>query len=184
MRSSIALIPTALALLVGLAPGVASATPTFPGAIQTDLGLSYTPPCTVCHQTDSGGQGTVVQAFGKAMKMHGLVDADTSSVQTALTAMDSAKVDSDCDGVPDVEQLKEGRDPNTGEYIDGSGKPKPAPVSDAGCGSSSGGGSTDTGPSFGCGAQVAPGSVEGMPWQAAAALAVALGLTLTRRRRA
>jgi len=183
MRSPFALITLSFGLLAAAAPGVASATAIFPGAIQTDLSLGYTPPCTICHQTDTGGTGTVVQLFGKAMKQNGLLDADTTSLQSALTALEAAGTDSDCDGVPDVQQLKDGRDPNTGEYIDGSGKPKPAPVSDAGCASSSSGGPSD--PAFGCGAhaQVAAGDAP-TAWQTAAALAVALGLALSRRRRA
>jgi MYXO-CTERM domain-containing protein len=114
------------------------------------------------------------------MMANGLMDGDVDSLKNALAALEAAGTDSDCDGVPDIQQLKDGRNPSTGEFIDGSGKPKPDPVSDAGCSSSSSGGTSD--PAFGCGAHVAPGA--GLtPWQAAAALAVAFGLSLTRRRR-
>lgn len=179
MRSPLALILTAL--LVAALPGVASATPTFPGSIQTDLTLSYAPPCTVCHQTLGGGTGTVTQAFGKSLRQNGLVSGNTTSLQSALTALETAKTDSDCDGMPDVEQLKDGRDPNTGEYIDNSGKPTPAV--DGGCAGTGGGGSGSSDPAFGCGAQLAAGPSPDTSLPIAATLAMVLGLAFSRRRR-
>ncbi len=79
------------------------------------------------------------------------------------------KTDSDCDGVPDIEQLQQGRDPNTGAFIDGSGMTAPP---EPGCGA--------VVPSYGCGAQLAR---VGAPWQGAAAVIAALGVSLARQRR-
>jgi hypothetical protein len=176
MRSPLVLASISIALLT---PAVASATATFPDAVQTHLGLTYAPPCTICHTTQSGGTGTVTKAFGKAMRQNGLQSGNTTSVQSALDALDAANTDSDCDGVNDVAQLKEGREPNTGEYIDGSGKTNPPASSCAGTGGN--GASSD--PAYGCGAQLAEGPVTGSAWAAVAAVLTVLGLGASRRRR-
>lgn len=177
---TLVLIPVSLALL--LAPSVASATAGFPDNIKTDLGLTYLPPCTICHETDSGGAGTVTRAFGKAMRAQGLQPDNSASLQSALDGLAKDKNDSDCDGVDDIQQLKDGRDPNTGEFIDGSGKPKPEV--DAGC-SGSGGGGPGGGddPRYGCGAQLAAAPLPDATWPLAATIATVLGLALSRRRR-
>lgn len=174
MRSPLVLASISIALLT---PAVASATSSFPGAVEAHLSLTYTPPCTICHTTLSGGTGTVTKDFGKSMRQNGLVSGSTDSVNAGLDALDGANVDSDCDDVNDVQQLKEGREPNTGEFIDGSGNAKP---DNAGCAPGTGG-SVD--PAYGCGAQLANGSVTGSPWGAVAALATILGLGASRRRR-
>jgi MYXO-CTERM domain-containing protein len=188
MRSLHALFFTSIALLALAVPAPATASPPFPEAIKADLSLTYTlgtsaclmsPTsdchCTICHMSNSGGVGTVVHPFGMSMKMAGLMLENTDSLKTALMTLDANKTDSDCDGVPDIEQLKAGRDPNTGVFIDGSGMP--APANDVGC--------TNAGPTvaYGCGAQLArtPAS-----WPGAAALvglALAFRLRLARRLR-
>ncbi|MFT3774308.1 MAG: hypothetical protein QM820_53785 [Minicystis sp.] len=174
------LICLPVALLVAAAPGVALATPTFPSSIQTDLSLSYTPPCTICHDTTAGGTGTVHRAFGTAMQGRGLVSGDTDSLKNALTALEAEKTDSDCDGTGDVQQLRDGRDPNTGEYIDGSGKP--TPEVDGGCAGSDAG-TDDNVPHYGCGAQLAADPLPETSLPIAATMATVIGLALSRRRR-
>ncbi|APR84444.1 Hypothetical protein A7982_09793 [Minicystis rosea] len=170
-------LPVSIALF---APSVAWATPTFPDAVKTDLSLSYTPPCTICHTTPGGGAGTASQKFAESMKDRGLMSNNTDTVAAALAALDGEHTDSDCDGIGDVAQLKEGRDPNTGEYIDGSGKP--TPEVDGGC-VGEGGGGTGDGPRFGCGAQLAADPLPDTTLPIAATLATMIGLALTRRRR-
>src|SRR5262249_44286825 len=108
------------------------------------------------------------QPFGMAMKGAGLMQEDTGTLQAALDALDAAKTDSDCDKVPDIAQLKAGRDPNTGVSIDGVGN-SPA---DKGCMN------TAAVPAYGCGARVAP---EPAAWEGAAAVAAALGISVLRR---
>jgi hypothetical protein len=172
-----------MALLALAIPDVVAASPPFPEAIRADLSLVYslgtaaclTSPtaachCTICHMTNMGGVGTVVTSFGKSMKAAGLTLENKDSLKAALTTLDVNKTDSDCDGTPDVEQIKQGRDPGTGAYIDGSGKPTPPEM---GCASAS------PTVAYGCGAQVArvPAS-----WPGAAAFAAALGLALACRR--
>jgi hypothetical protein len=157
------------ALVVIAGPTVAEASPGYPGAVQMYLKLSYTPPCTICHTTVVGNAATATQPFALALRAAGLVRESTTSLQTALDTLTANGTDSDCLGVSDVQQLKNGQDPNTGAFIDGSGKPAPA---DAGC---EGGGALV--PEFGCGAQIAPASVS---WLGAGALATALALCLRR----
>lgn len=176
MRSPIVLISLSMALLGVAAPGLALATPNFPDAIKTDLSLTYAPTCTVCHNNPGGGSGTVTQAFGVALRKDGLIPYDEESLKKALTAAETAKIDSDCDKVTDIAQLKEGRDPTSGAYIDGSEKPAPA--------ASICGGSTEKPetPEYGCGAHITATS-SASAWQSALAVAALLGVGLFRRRR-
>jgi hypothetical protein len=135
----------------------ASATPSFPGVIGAELGLSYEPPCAVCHRDGVTGNGTVTTPFGRSLLARGLVRGDDASLKSALAKLAADSVDSDGDGVPDLDELHSGSDPNVegGESLMG-----PAPA-------------------YGCGARVAPGArFEG--W---GALVVALGLAIGLRRR-
>jgi len=88
------------------------ATPDFPGAIQRDLSLPSPPRCSVCHATDSGGSGTVVQPFGVYLLSRGLRAFDESSLQNALLAAAGEKHSSNGQGVSDIEALKAGLNPN------------------------------------------------------------------------
>lgn len=158
---------------IALAPRIAAANPLFPSAVQAHLGLPYLPPCTICHPNDLGGLGTAVKPFAIAMKGQGLTDPDPSTVGPALDALDAMMTDSDCNGIPDVEQLKDGRDPNApGDYIDGSGKTAPP---ETGCSSS-------ITTAYGCGAQLAPAAPSDGAAPLIAALVTVLGAALTRGR--
>jgi hypothetical protein len=67
-----------------------------------------------------------------AMRAAGLTLEAPDKLMAALMALDAMKTDSDCDGTPEIEQLKMGRDPNPpGEYIDSSGRMNTKP--DPGC---------------------------------------------------
>jgi hypothetical protein len=92
---------------------VARATPNFPPAIQSYLPTPSAPACEICHV---GPQqlGTVRTAFGTAMRARGLVAFDETSLRAALDKMAADKVDSDGDGVTDIDALKAGTDPNGG----------------------------------------------------------------------
>jgi MYXO-CTERM domain-containing protein len=169
MRSPLLLIATTAASL--LAARAASASPDFPFTVQEHLGLTYEPPCTICHTTDAGGSGTATKPFALAMKERGISAANTPAVAPALDKMVADEIDSDCNDVTDVDQLKAGQDPNTNLFIDGSGK---SATESKGC---------DTATiAYGCGAH-AQIAADPAPWEGAAAVAALLGLALARRRR-
>jgi len=88
------------------------ATPDFPGAIQSELDLAAPPRCTICHATDAGGAGTVVQRFGVYLRSRGLVPFDESSLHDALLAAAGERHSSSGSGLTDIDALKAGLDPN------------------------------------------------------------------------
>ncbi|MET0403943.1 MAG: thrombospondin type 3 repeat-containing protein [Cystobacter sp.] len=148
---------TGLLGAVLLGASVAQATPTFPGVIRTELGLSSTPQCSVCHQ-GAYQVGTVTTPFGAALRARGLEFHDDGSLSSALAALARESVDSDGDGTPDTEELKVGRDPNR---KDAPGEPGEEPVVDF-----------PPEPTYGC--HAAPGAPLG---------ALLAGWWLARRRR-
>jgi hypothetical protein len=95
-----------------LAGGLAHGSSIYPPEVRAHLSLSYTPACTLCHETESGGFGTVTTPFGKSMMARGLVAQNLGSLDTALDALAAEHTDSDHDGVGDIDELKAGSDPN------------------------------------------------------------------------
>lgn len=138
----------------------ASASPAFPGVVRETLALGSAPQCTLCHSTPSGGLGTATTGFATYLRSRGLKAGDTGALRTALQAMIAEKHDTDGDGVPDADELKNGTDP--GGTVDAS-----VPPVEYGCG----------------GAHVAPrGAPSSRGAIGALALALALGAALVRRR--
>jgi len=144
----------ALLVVTLLAGGLAHASSIFPTEVHAHLALSYTPDCVLCHNTPSGGFGTVTTPFGMSMRNRGLVAQSIPSLDTALDALTAEKTDSDHDGVPDIDELKAGTNPNVA------------------------GGGAVTPPSYGC------FDVSGQRGSPLALLPVALALLLFRVRRA
>ena len=126
-------LPLVFALLAAAAsvcaPGVALASPDYPGVIQDHLTMPCPPPCTLCHSSSSGGVGTVSKPFGKTLKDgYGLTRRDADLLRSKLDEMEQPVVvdagadaggvteyppeDSDQDGVPDIAELRQARDPN------------------------------------------------------------------------
>ncbi len=95
-----------------LSAGSALATSNFPSAMRTKLTLTYDPQCATCHTNGITGKGTVNTPFGTAMRARGLIASDETSLNAAIDKMTTDKVDSDLDGVTDVDELKAGTDPN------------------------------------------------------------------------
>lgn len=109
----IGLAGVAVAVTLGARPIVAHAVPEFPRAIERNLSLDYEPPCFLCHVKDKTGLGTAESPFALSMRDLGLSADDHNSLTTALTALTNEKIDSDGDGVDDIDELKAGTDPNT-----------------------------------------------------------------------
>lgn len=93
----------------------ALASSTYPTELVTALEMPCAPTCTVCHETNSGGAGTVTADFGGAMIDRGLTGGGAVDLLTAALAdMEADAVDSDGDGEIDVDELASGADPNPG----------------------------------------------------------------------
>ncbi len=158
-RSRVALF-LAATVAVALAASSASATPNFPGAVQRTLAASSAPDCSVCHVGGRVGRGTVNTPFGSGMRARGLVLYDEGSLVRAITAMEADRVDSDGDGVIDVDAIRMGKTPN----------PTEAELPD------------ETIPTYGCIGSVAPAAPRSESALALGLLAV--GLLAVRRGRA
>jgi hypothetical protein len=151
-----------------LLPQAADASPTYPGLVRDDvktltgIDMPCTPPCTLCHRDSQGGRGSVIKPFGTSMMKNGLTYQDPASVAAALGALKANAVDSDADGVADVDELSLGHDPD----VAGAGDLCPAA------------------PRYGCGARVARAEPDdrGVLAMLGALFAVAVGGRLIRRR--
>lgn len=121
----------ALAAAIG-STRAAHAVPEFPKRIESQLSLTYEPPCSVCHQYGKTGPGTVITPFGLSLRTRGLTSEDRTSLTTALTSDQSDAEDSDGDGIPDTVELVNGTDPNS--TANGSIVPSVAPAAQLGCG--------------------------------------------------
>lgn len=135
-----------------LAGGLANGSSIYPPEVRSHLGLGYTPDCSLCHANGQTGFGTVTTPFGTSMRARGLVAQNIGSLDTALDALAAEKTDSDHDGVPDIDELEAGTDPNVA------------------------GGGQVTPPSYGC------FDVTGQPTSPLALLPVALAWVLRRTR--
>ena len=108
-----------LALAALLASAAASASPGYPEAMQTDLGLAKAPGCDLCHHAAMAPVGAVDTAFGKSTVAEGLVDADAAALAKALDGLRRGGVDSDGDGAKDLDELSWGGDPNHADVPEG-----------------------------------------------------------------
>jgi len=91
--------------------GPAYANPGFPNEIATQLSLTCSQPdCTLCHSGDPGNCGTVIRPFGLWLMSQGITCADqkadtASSIDPLLDQAKTTQVDTNCDGIPDIEQI-------------------------------------------------------------------------------
>ena len=119
----------------------AAATPSFPSTIRAVESLSYVPDCSLCHR-GTPAVGTVTTPFGISMRQRGLRMYDDPSLRAALAAMEAERVDSDGDGVADIDELRAGTNPNVGTLADGGAAPSttdfPEPSYGVGCATGAG----------------------------------------------
>jgi hypothetical protein len=158
-RAAWALVAGAVALAM-LASGRASASPEFPGVIESHLSLAYVPKCTICHATNDLDAGPAETPFAASAIARGLKADDDSSLRAALDAMGRDRVDSDGDRMRDIDELSWGLDPNVRHVPQGDVAP---PVT------------------YGCSAA---GSTGGGAWLVAVAAAVCVLVPRARRTRA
>jgi hypothetical protein len=83
-----------------------------PSEIKNSYGLTYDVPCSVCHIKGNVGSATPITPFALSLRARGLT-GNNQSLSSALSKLESDGVDSDGDGVSDVEELKAGTDPNS-----------------------------------------------------------------------
>lgn len=111
--SSGAVASAACTLALLLSSSTAFGSPNYPAAIQTRLNLDAEPSCTICHETDVGGDRTIDKPFGLTLQQLGTTgDNDLTSLEQALAAIEAVGYDSDQDGVSDTDELKGGTNPN------------------------------------------------------------------------
>jgi MYXO-CTERM domain-containing protein len=111
-------LSVAAALALVWAPA-AHASPTFPAEVQSTLGMPCAPPCIICHATSLGGIGTAVRPFGLAVHARGAHAGNIAGLRGALGLLEAEGVDSNHDGVGDVAELRQGRNPNDGTGLCG-----------------------------------------------------------------
>lgn len=103
----------ALPAIVTLAwSSAAHAKEEFPSQIENQYTLGYQPPCSVCHIADNTGSATPRTAFALALRSRGLTGSN-QTLSSALKQLEADHADSDGDGVTDIQELKDGTDPNS-----------------------------------------------------------------------
>lgn len=135
-----------------LATSPSFASESYPAALTSALQLKTIPACTLCHASNLGGAGTVVTKFGRTLQMFGARGGgDTKALNRALANEQMIAVDSDDDGVMDLEELHDGSDPNVRDRE----PPPPEPSAEGGSAS------TPTGTGGTVGAPAGPGGSGG-----------------------
>ena len=113
----------ALAALAALLPlSGARASRQLPGQVENALGLGYSIQCSLCHVEGKTGNGAALTPFAVNARAHGMtgsggggrggISSPTSNIATTLAKLATDQVDSDGDGVTDIDELKAGHDPN------------------------------------------------------------------------
>jgi hypothetical protein len=107
-----------------VSPRIAEAKNSFPPEMQSQLGLTYEVPCSVCHTKGNTGPATAQTPFALSLRARGL-SRDRNSLTSALTQLEADHVDSDGDGTTDVAELRAATDPNSSANASLAGDPDP-----------------------------------------------------------
>lgn len=127
MKRSLLLRPFVFATVLGanLAALPTFASESYPATIKSTLKLKTVPECTLCHANNLGGANTVVTKFGLSLQKRGVTGrSNVRSLTSALSKEESDPVDSDGDSVFDLEELRDGSNPNV---VDREPPPPPPP---------------------------------------------------------
>ena len=76
------------------------------------LAIFYSPPCSLCHVEGKTGPGTAETPFARSARAYGLEGGDVLLVGIALDRLARDGIDSDRDGITDIQELLAGTDPN------------------------------------------------------------------------
>jgi len=102
-----------LALLaLASAPADVLASQSYAQEIKDELALSSKPDCTICHRNNSGGNDTVKKPFGIELMQLGAQGKSPGSMLGALRVYDRERYSVDGDTAPDVQELRDGSNPN------------------------------------------------------------------------
>jgi hypothetical protein len=102
-----------LVAVLGLvsAAHTAQASPDYPEVIRDELDLPCTPQCILCHTGNPGRAGSAKQPFVDTL---GVLSGQPQKVREKIRELVEAMPadDTDGDGMPDIEELQNARDPN------------------------------------------------------------------------
>ena len=84
--------------------------PEFVEPLEEATGAPCLPQCNICHASLSGG-GEPVQPFVESLERFGEIEGE-DAIKAAVALLEQQGVDSDGDGVGDIEEIRAGQDPN------------------------------------------------------------------------
>ncbi|MET0593796.1 MAG: hypothetical protein ABW133_13925 [Polyangiaceae bacterium] len=116
-----------MAISIALLSQVSFASAIFPLRVGSTLSVTP-PPCLLCHTTEEGEKGTATKPFALTLRGYGLMKDDATTLVSILNQMKTKGTDdSDGDGVGDIAEIEQGRDPNINDITGKSPNDYPPP---------------------------------------------------------